>query len=409
MCEVRQAVESVFREHSGRIMASLIRFSGSFDLAEEAVQDALASALDAWTSAGIPDNTAAWITTAARRKLVDNVRRNITRQRHSASLQSLSFQEPGRQEDSDMFYPDDRLRLIFTCCHPALNPEAQVALTLRTLCGLTTIEIARAFLVSEPALAQRLVRAKRKIQTARIPYEVPPPERMAERLDAVQSVIYLVFNEGYAATAGDHLIRTELCSEAIRLGRLLCNLLPAEAENNGLLALMLLHHSRRQARLSPEGRLVTLEDQDRGLWDREHIAEGTALLESALAQRVPGPYQIQAAIAAVHAQAARPSDTDWKQIAGLYHELYRLQPSVIVALNRAVAIAMSEGYEAGLNRIDELNGLDDYPLFHAARADLLRRLNRYAEARIAYQRAIQLTANDVERTFLMGRLNALTG
>jgi RNA polymerase sigma-70 factor (ECF subfamily) len=406
MADGRQTAESIFRQESGRIIASLIRLSGSFDLAEEAMQDAFASAIGSWSADGLPSNPAAWITTAARRKLVDAARRNATRRRYAAALSYETDGQtwPANAEDPDVDFPDDRLRLIFTCCHPALNQEAQVALTLRTLCGLTTAEIARSFLVSEPALAQRLVRAKRKIQDARIPYEVPAADRIPERLAAVQAVIYLVFNEGYAATSGDHLIRSELCDEALRLGRLLCDLMPSEPENRGLLALMLLHNSRRSARVSQEGRLVTLDDQDRTRWDREQIAEGCSLLDRALRMRSPGQYQIQAAIAAIHAQAATSAATDWKQIAGLYRELHRIQPSPVVALNAAVAVAMNEGLERGLTLIDRLPDLGNYALFHAARADLLRRLGRRMEAAEAYRRAIELTSNEIERKYLQERL-----
>lgn len=406
MHDARSAAARVFREESGRIVATLIRLSGSFDLAEEAMQDALASAIETWGRDGVPANPAAWITTVARRKLVDAARRHSRRRQfepaiaYEARMRGDGFPA---EEEADMAYPDDRLRLIFTCCHPALSEEAQVALTLRTLCGLTTVEIARAFLVPEPTMAQRLVRAKRKIQDARIPYEVPPVERIGERLDAVRTVVYLVFNEGYAATAGDCLIRSELCDEAIRLGRILCSLLPEDPENVGLLALMLLQHSRRHARVR-DGRLVTLEDQDRGLWDRENIAEGAALVERALRMRRLGPYQIQAAIAAVHGQ---DGVTDWRQIASLYGKLYRLQPTPVVALNAAVAVAMSDGPDRGLELIDRLQGLDEYHLFHAARADLLRRMGRQAEAAMAYERALGLARNDVERAYLRERLAAL--
>jgi RNA polymerase sigma-70 factor (ECF subfamily) len=413
MPDVRRAAEQVFREESGRIIATLIRLSGSFDLAEEALQDAFASALDAWSGRGIPDQPAAWITTTARRRLVDALRRENTRTRHAAALTyetATALNPEQRQDQEEMEHPDDRLRLMFTCCHPALNAEAQVALTLRTLGGLSTQEIARAFLVPEPTLAQRLVRAKRKIEDARIPYEVPKPESLPARLAAVQTVIYLIFNEGYAATEGDTLVRTDLCVEAIRLGRVLSGLMPREPENGGLLALMLLHHSRRLARVSAEGKLVTLENQDRSLWDREQIEEGTQVLERALRMRSPGPYQLQAAIAAVHAQAVSEQATDWRQIAGLYRELARHLPTPTVLLNHAAAVAMSEGCEQGLALMDEAGAsgaLDGYHLYHAARADLLRRLHRDAEAATAYRRALELARNGVEQEYLRDRLAGL--
>jgi RNA polymerase sigma-70 factor, ECF subfamily len=408
------AVESVFRRESGQILASLIRLSGSFDRAEEALQEALASALSSWPDRGIPNNPAAWIMTAAYRKLVDGIRRERTRREKQDSLAyqtGTAIPAPGQEfDEAVMYYPDDRLRLMFTCCHPALNREAQVALTLRTLGGLSTPEIAKAFLVPEATLAQRIVRAKRKIQEACIPYEVPPPDRLRERLASVQAVIYLIFNEGYAACAGSDLVREDLCAEAIRLGRVLCDLLPREAENLGLLALMLLHDSRRDTRMA-EGMLVTLEEQDRSRWDRVAIAEGVALLETALAMGRgtvrAGPYQLQAAVAALHAQAATPGETDWQQIALLYERLLECIPSPVVALNHAVAVAMSVGIEEGLARIDRLGAagtLDSYYLFHAARADLLRRLGQRAEAAAAYSRAASLVGNRVEKEFLERRL-----
>jgi RNA polymerase sigma-70 factor, ECF subfamily len=415
MTDAKAAAENVFRQQSGRIIATLIRISGSFDLAEEALQDALASALARWPYSGIPDNPAAWITTAAHRKLIDAVRHDKTRREKQEPLRyetPTSYQpDDGAALDaSSMNYPDDRLRLIFTCCHPAINIEAQVALTLRTLGGLTTTEIARAFLLPEPTLAQRLIRAKNKILQARIPYEVPPLHALPERLKSVQAVIYLVFNEGYTATSGDALIRKELCSEAIRLGRTLCELLPREAESLGLLALMLLQDSRRNARVSSQGELITLEEQDRSLWNAVQIKEGLVLVETALRLQDIGSYQLQAAIAALHAQAATFEATDWQEIAALYGQLANLSPSPVVALNRAAAIAMAEGPEKGLLLIDQLaldNQLSDYHLFHAARADLLRRLHRNNEATEAYTRALNLTRNPVEQSFLRRRLAQL--
>jgi RNA polymerase sigma-70 factor (ECF subfamily) len=404
-------VEAVFRAESGRIIAGLIRVSRSFDLAEEAMQDAFAAAIVSWQAGGVPDNPAAWITATARRKLIDYARREQTRRNNEDQLlyESLCHTSAIDEEMSRPF-DDDRLSLIFTCCHPAINMEAQVALTLRTLGGLTTTEIARAFLLPEPTLAQRLVRAQRKIQQARIPYQVPDAGSLPERLSAVQAVLYLIFNEGYSASSGDNLVRRELCAEAIRLARTLLELMPENPESMALLALMLLHDSRRDTRSSADGELVPLEEQDRSLWHQAQIAEGIQLVERALGRRSAGPYQLQAAIAAVHAEARTAGETDWKQIAALYNLLRAGQPSAIVSLNHAVAVAMGESLERGLALIDELGSsgeLDSYHLYYAARADLLRRMGRNREALESYYHGLALTTNAVELRYLRRRISEL--
>ncbi len=410
MADVRTQIESVFREESGRIIATLIRLSSSFDRAEEAMQEAFTAALATWPEKGVPNNPGAWITAVAQRRLIDAVRRDNTRtEKQDAILyETPTVHLPAEFSDDTMEYPDDRLRLIFTCCHPALNLEAQVGLTLRTLGGLTTPEIARAFLVPEPTMAQRLVRAKRKIQEAKIPYEVPPVERLGERLAAVMTVIYLIFNEGYAASSGAALIRRELCHEAIRLARILTALLPREPELMGLLALMLLQDSRRETRVNADG-LVTLEEQDRSRWDQAEIAEGTNLVEASLRRRRIGPYQLQAAIAAVHANAKSSDATDWAEIEALYRGLLAVSPSPVIALNHAVAVAMNEGLEPGLALLEQLSGeLRNYYLFHAAKADLLRRLGRNGEAAEAYREALELATNEIERAYLKRRLEQVS-
>src|SRR5437870_9467808 len=406
----RDTVDAVYRAESRRVLATLIRLLGDFDLAEEALHDAFAAAVERWPQDGVPANPRAWLVSAGRFKAIDGLRR---RARFDASLAQIAEQldaeagdsVPGDEEGVD----DDQLRLIFTCCHPALPPDAQIALTLREVCGLTTEEIARAFLRQATTIAQRIVRAKAKIRDARIPYEVPVRGDLPGRLDTVLHVIYLVFNEGYSASAGSSLTRPDLSGEAIRLGRLLLDLL-AEPEALGLLALMLLHESRRAARTSPAGELVLLGDQDRSLWNRELIAEGSALVQRALSSRRFGPYTLQAAIAAVHAEAPAAGATDWAQIVGLYDVLARADPSPVVELNRAVAVAMRDGPAAGLALIDAILGrgdLRDYHLAHSARADLCRRLGRTAEARASYERALSLTRQEPERRFLDRRLREL--
>jgi RNA polymerase sigma-70 factor (ECF subfamily) len=399
--------ESVYREERPRALATLIRILRDFDLAEDALQEAFAAALQQWPVQGAPRNPCAWLVSAARHKAIDRLRRerSLAARRDRIAWQAEASLPP--PDHADEPFPDDMLRLIFTCCHPALAAEAQVALTLKTLCGLSVEEIARAFLVAPTTMAQRLVRAKSKIKAARIPYEVPGADRLADRLDGVLRVVYLVFNEGYAATSGDALVRRELCQEAIRLGRLLRALLPAAGEVAGLLALMLLHDSRRLARVDARGELLTLDEQDRARWDRPQIAEGLVLAEEALRRSGAGFYALQAAIAAVHGQAARAADTDWRQIAALYAVLLRRHPSPVIALNHAAAVAMGEGLEDGLRlmeRLEQQGVLDGYHLLPAAQADLLRRLGRAAEAAAAYERALSLVTQDAERRYIERRL-----
>ena len=413
---VRDAVDGAFRDEWGRVVATLIRTTGDWDLAEECAQDAFTMALQRWPRDGIPGRPGAWLTTAARNRAIDVLRRKAVGAAKLREVAAMSYEpEPQGAGDSgadESGVPDDRLRLMFTCCHPALSLEARVALTLRTLAGLTTAEIARAFLASEPTMAKRLVRAKQKIQNAGIPYRVPPAHLLPERTPGVLGVLYLLFNEGYSATAGADLVRQNLCAEAIRLARVLATLMPDEAEAAGLLALMLLHDARRAARLDDRGDLVTLEDQDRGKWNHAEVAEGVLLLSDALRRGQPGPYQVQAAIAACHATAPTAADTDWAQIAGLYEQLARFLPTPVVELNHAVAVGMAQGPAAGLPLVAALEAsgkLAGYHLLPATRADFLRRLGRLPEAAVAYREALELASTDAERRFLRRRLAEAAG
>jgi RNA polymerase sigma-70 factor (ECF subfamily) len=404
--DVESVVAGAFREEWGQVVATLIRITGDWDLAEECAQEAFALALRTWPRDGVPNRPGAWLTTAARNRATDRLRRETLGAAKLREAARMHVPDNPRTTTDDSEVPDDRLRLIFTCCHPALATEAQVALALRTLSGLSTAEIARAFLVPEATMSQRLVRVKRKIRHARIPYRVPPAHLLPERTAAVLGVLYLTFNEGYSASAGPDLLRPDLAAEAVRLGRVLAQLMPDEPEALGLLALMLLQHARRATRVGPDGELVPLEEQDRTRWDTALITEGTELLETALRRRRPGPYQIQAAIAACHATAARAADTDWAQIAGLYRELRKFVPSAVVELNRAVAVGMADGPLAGLVLLDELTeALDGYHLLPATRADFLRRLGRHDEAARWYATARDLATTAAERSYLTRRIS----
>ncbi len=398
-------IEETFRGEHGRVLAALISQFGDFTLAEDALQDALVIALERWETDGVPRNPGAWLTTVARRRAIDRIRRGSTQERTAVVLDLTAADD---EEETEMeSIADDRLKLMFTCCHPSLALEAQVALTLHTVGGLSTPEIARAFLVPVPTMAQRLARARAKIRDAGIPYRVPPADLLPERLDALLAVIYLIFNEGYCATDGDRLTRSDLCGEAIRLGRVLVDLLPDSAEARGLLALMLLHDSRRETRLDAVGELVLLDDQDRARWDRAKIAEGIAILDEALLLRAPGVYQVQAAISALHAEAATPDATDWTQIAALYGTLAVMMPSPVVEVNRAVAVAMAHSPGDGLALLHRIEGVDDYYPYHVARADLLRRTNQREAAAEAYERALDLCQNSAENAHLQRRLDEM--
>jgi RNA polymerase sigma-70 factor, ECF subfamily len=411
MDNTAEGIERFYREEFGRILATLIRVLGDFDLAEDAAQEAFASAVEQWHRDGLPENPRAWIIGVARHKAIDRLRKQGRfNDRREELIRMAESGGDGEENDTAGALPDERLRLIFTCCHPALADEARVALSLRTLCGLTTEEIARAFLTAPTTMAQRLVRAKRKIRAARIPYEVPSADLLAERLDAVMAVIYLVFNEGYGASSGERLVRTDLCAEAIRLARILVALMPTEAEPRGLLAMMLLHDARRDARIDERGELVLLEEQDRSLWDRAQIAEGLTHSEAAIGADAYGPYAIQSAIAAVHSRAKSAAATDWRAIADLYRRLNAIRPSPVIELNRAVAVAMADGPAAGLELIDAIAAsgeLRDYYLMWSARADLLRRLERWSEAAESYRAALTRVGSAPERRFIRRRLEEM--